>query len=81
VKWITFTGSDLRHDVGHRVAQADFNIRAGQGRNGVILRRRPCFFANHPSFLDRPQNRHRRRVTMAPGRPETGGYSDFTVYS
>jgi hypothetical protein len=29
----------------YRVAQADFNIRAGQGRMGVIFRRRPCFLS------------------------------------
>jgi hypothetical protein len=45
VKWITLAGMAAVHSTVHRAARADFNVRAGQGRTGVILRRRPCFFA------------------------------------
>jgi hypothetical protein len=44
VNQITFTPSRPGQQSAYRVAQADFNIRAGQGRMGVIFRRRPCFF-------------------------------------
>jgi hypothetical protein len=43
VKWITLAGMAAVHSMVHRAARADFNVRAGQGRTGVILRRRPCF--------------------------------------
>jgi hypothetical protein len=43
VKWITQARAPPVHSIVHRAAQADFNVRAGQGRTGVILRRRPCF--------------------------------------
>ena len=52
VKWITSAGAPSVHSVVHRAAQADFNVRAGQGRTGVILRRRPCFFDGP----DQPEN-------------------------
>jgi hypothetical protein len=45
VKWITFARTGPGNDALTGWRQADFNIRAGQGRMGVILRRRPCFFA------------------------------------
>jgi hypothetical protein len=49
VKWITFAGREPRSYWVYRVARADFNIRAGQGRSGVIFRRRPCFFGKSGS--------------------------------
>jgi hypothetical protein len=45
VNQVTFSQARPGQSQFYRVAQADFNIRAGQGRMGVILRRRPCFFA------------------------------------
>src|SRR5665213_3471442 len=41
------------HSTAHRAARADFNVRAGQGRTGVILRRRPCFF-DQPDWPENP---------------------------
>jgi hypothetical protein len=45
VNQVTFTPSRPGQQSAYRVAQADFNIRAGQGRMGVIFRRRPCFLS------------------------------------
>jgi hypothetical protein len=67
VKWITSAGAPSVHSVVHRAAQADFNVRAGQGRTGVILRRRPCFLAGRigPKTATHPSNPRRLVICVS----------------